>query len=43
MYILLNCIFPEDSVQTDWDNSDHLRLSLLIFHSAYRGEQQIKT
>ena len=43
MYILLNCIFPGDSVQTDWDNSDHLRLSLLIFHSAYRGEQQIKT
>ena len=30
----INYTFPGDSVQTDWDNSDHLRLSLLIFHSA---------
>ena len=36
------CLLPGDSLQVDWHNSDRLCVSLIIFHTAHRGEPHIK-
>ena len=35
--------FPGDSLQADWDNSDHLCLPLVFLHSAHCGKEGTKT